>query len=559
MLEDFRSRLWLTYRKDFASLGPSQLTSDVGWGCTIRSGQMLLAEAVARIALGRNWNRTANKLDDVQPVVQLFLDHPDAPLSIHNICAAGGPAGIVPGRWVGPWMLCKALDALFRQLGDKRPMGLRLHVACGSGGGAPELYKNSIRAQVAAAVTTEAGAAAASTQQGPQTTQQQHQESRHGGSGLGQDHSSCRTGCSGTASASSPSRGCCQEGEGQGLPAGKRHGVATEGRGSATGAAANPAVGPVTCDEEDPACTGSGRSSRPPGGGGGANSGQDGEESHGTEAVNGPTDGRKGAAAEAAGGGLGGGSGGGEGPSCGAASTKAEHPGQQQQQGASPPSSRHAPVLLLVPLTLGMEKLNPVYLPQLQQVLSWPHSVGIIGGRPSASLYLCGTQEAAFLYLDPHEAQPAVRPPLPPPAAAPCSGAPGGVAGAAAAPAAGEPHTAATAGGSTSSCCGGVGGSGGSSGATAATAGAAGSGAVLPAAALCSYFCEVVRLLPGSSLDPSMALGFLCTGPDDLEDLFTRLEALSRQHSAAPLMTLAEQEPEREEEEEEQGGRPEQQ
>jgi hypothetical protein len=56
--------------------------------------------------------------------------------------------------------------------------------------------------------------------------------------------------------------------------------------------------------------------------------------------------------------------------------------------------------LLLVPL-----QVDERYLPQLAAVLSFPQSVGIVGGRPGASLYFLGAQGTAVLYLDPHEVQ----------------------------------------------------------------------------------------------------------------------------------------------------------
>eukprot|EP00192_Tetraselmis_astigmatica_P010514 CAMPEP_0117656154 /NCGR_PEP_ID=MMETSP0804-20121206/4655_1 /TAXON_ID=1074897 /ORGANISM="Tetraselmis astigmatica, Strain CCMP880" /LENGTH=368 /DNA_ID=CAMNT_0005462541 /DNA_START=127 /DNA_END=1234 /DNA_ORIENTATION=- len=64
--------------------------------------------------------------------------------------------------------------------------------------------------------------------------------------------------------------------------------------------------------------------------------------------------------------------------------------------------SRPWPRLMLVPLTLGVEKMNPVYHEQLKSVLRLPQSVGIVGGRPGSSLYFIGTQDDQLLYLDPH-------------------------------------------------------------------------------------------------------------------------------------------------------------
>lgn len=50
-------------------------------------------------------------------------------------------------------------------------------------------------------------------------------------------------------------------------------------------------------------------------------------------------------------------------------------------------------------------QINPRYCAQLQQVLTWPQSTGIVGGRPSSSLYFIGFQDQHVLYLDPHEVQ----------------------------------------------------------------------------------------------------------------------------------------------------------
>lgn len=50
-------------------------------------------------------------------------------------------------------------------------------------------------------------------------------------------------------------------------------------------------------------------------------------------------------------------------------------------------------------------QINPRYCAQLQQLLTWPQSVGIVGGRPSSSLYFIGLQDQHVLYLDPHEVQ----------------------------------------------------------------------------------------------------------------------------------------------------------
>ncbi|KAJ0977424.1 hypothetical protein J5N97_012898 [Dioscorea zingiberensis] len=66
------------------------------------------------------------------------------------------------------------------------------------------------------------------------------------------------------------------------------------------------------------------------------------------------------------------------------------------------------PILLLVPLVLGLGKINPRYVPLLCETFTFPQSLGILGGKPGASTYIVGVQDNRALYLDPHEVQQAV-------------------------------------------------------------------------------------------------------------------------------------------------------
>ncbi|GAD99846.1 autophagy-related protein 4 [Paecilomyces variotii No. 5] len=124
-LDDMEARIWLTYRSNFPIIPKSEdpnaqssltlgvrlrsqlmesqgFTSDTGWGCMIRSGQSLLANALSFLRLGRDWRRGSRPQEESR-LIALFADHPSAPFSIHRFVQQGASScGKYPGEWFGP-------------------------------------------------------------------------------------------------------------------------------------------------------------------------------------------------------------------------------------------------------------------------------------------------------------------------------------------------------------------------------------------------------------------------------------------------------------------------
>ncbi|CDR40646.1 CYFA0S05e02828g1_1 [Cyberlindnera fabianii] len=154
-LDDVNSRLWFTYRTKFPPLqrdedGPSPLslqnlirghnyhlnadffTSDCGWGCMIRTGQSMLANALLIMKAGRTWRfdegSTNNKTHD--EIVSYFADDPSRPFSIHNIVDQGRAlSGKKAGEWFGPSAIARSMQALCEQ----HDVGLRVYIGSDSG------------------------------------------------------------------------------------------------------------------------------------------------------------------------------------------------------------------------------------------------------------------------------------------------------------------------------------------------------------------------------------------------------------------------------------------
>lgn len=64
------------------------------------------------------------------------------------------------------------------------------------------------------------------------------------------------------------------------------------------------------------------------------------------------------------------------------------------------------PLLLMIPLRLGLTSINTCYLPAIQEFFKLPQCVGIIGGKPNLAHYFVGIAGTKLFYLDPHYCRP---------------------------------------------------------------------------------------------------------------------------------------------------------
>ncbi|KAJ1651461.1 Cysteine protease atg4 [Dispira simplex] len=131
-LDDFQSRIWCTYRANFATLPDSDnLTSDSGWGCMLRAVQSLVAQSFVLQLLGRDWSlekQTAETLHCYREIINLFVDTPTerTPLSIHHLVRKGKELNVAVGEWFGPHMACHIFKNVINAI---QPFGVQAFVA----------------------------------------------------------------------------------------------------------------------------------------------------------------------------------------------------------------------------------------------------------------------------------------------------------------------------------------------------------------------------------------------------------------------------------------------
>ncbi|XP_062834323.1 cysteine protease ATG4C [Anolis carolinensis] len=181
--KDFISRIWLTYREEFPQIKGSVLTTDCGWGCTLRTGQMLLAQGLILHFLGRDWtwpdalvnenpeseswtSHTVKKLtasfeasligekefknQSIPPrqirkrdwgkresrdehyhrkIVSWFGDSPLANFGLHRLIEYGNKSGKMAGDWYGPAVVAHLLRKAVEEAKDPELQGITVYVA----------------------------------------------------------------------------------------------------------------------------------------------------------------------------------------------------------------------------------------------------------------------------------------------------------------------------------------------------------------------------------------------------------------------------------------------
>ncbi len=127
LLRHFRNIAWMTYRSGFVPMKPpSSFMTDAGWGCMLRSAQMLLAQVLVRHLGPSEWGQRAPASHAHRNLLRWFLDAPKyfCFYSIHRMTECGRQYGKQPGEWYGPHTAALVLrDLVTSHSARKMPAG----------------------------------------------------------------------------------------------------------------------------------------------------------------------------------------------------------------------------------------------------------------------------------------------------------------------------------------------------------------------------------------------------------------------------------------------------
>ncbi|KAG8508275.1 Cysteine protease ATG4B, partial [Galemys pyrenaicus] len=339
ILSDVASRLWFTYRKNFPAIGGTGPTSDTGWGCMLRCGQMIFAQALVCRHLGRDWRwaRRKRQPDSYLGVLSAFIDRKDSCYSIHQIAQMGVGEGKSVGQWYGPNTVAQVLKYVPAAHGPG-VLARGLHTRGAGLSSSPGL----------GGLLSAAAAEVSSQRLGPAT------------SGPGASRRSWLP-ASPPPLMPSVATGPAHYASAQ-LCMRRAHGLCCSARKLAvfdtwSALAVHIAMdNTVVMDDIRRLC----RSSL---------------------------------------------------ASAGAAAGPSDASRHCNGCPAGPEADRPAPwrpLVLLIPLRLGLTDINEAYVETLKRCFTLPQSLGVIGGKPNSAHYFIGYVGEELIYLDPHTTQPAV-------------------------------------------------------------------------------------------------------------------------------------------------------
>lgn len=102
--------IYTSYRIGFPEFTGTLINTDIGWGCTLRSGQMLLANTFLRSKGDTLLYKNSSIPKFYYQLISLFYDHPSSLFSIQRLLQFYPMYDKQVGDWIGPYELCDLLS-----------------------------------------------------------------------------------------------------------------------------------------------------------------------------------------------------------------------------------------------------------------------------------------------------------------------------------------------------------------------------------------------------------------------------------------------------------------